>query len=159
MGALTRTAMGVTEGIAVPWDDPGFWTGAGAAGLTGAVGLILRKLAGKESLEDRLQRWQIETVQQVRSENASVRAENATLRTEVSRLRTASERLYIVESCLRIVVVKLQSIAADSPELQQVGALLSRVILVDEDTPDVMRDLLSQIDRIDGRKGRGRRGK
>lgn len=119
---------------------PDFWTGAGAAGAAGLFGWLGRMALRRESLEERLQRWQTETVKEVRSENADLRG-------EVAKLKPIAARLVIVESCLRLAVDALHSIAPESPELRQIGTLLRTAIPVDPDTPDDMHELMQKIDR------------
>lgn len=129
--------------------DIGFWSGVGAAALTGVIGwvsgffrwlsdLSKNKSERREGLEERLQRWQKETVERVHSENAGLRA-------EVADLKTLTARLPIMEACLRLAVEALHHVAPDAPELRHIGALLREAVPVDMETPDAMRDLLDKL--------------
>lgn len=120
--------------------DPGFWSGAGAAGLTGLFAWIISKFRSKESLEDRLSRWQESTV-------ARVQAENDGLRREITELKAVTSRLPIVEACLRLAVEALYHVAPEAPELRQIGTLLRKAFPVDADTPDEFRDMVAKLDR------------
>lgn len=118
--------------------DPHFWGGVAAAVITGLFGWLVQKVRHRESLEDRLQRWQTETVQRFRDENAD-------LRTEIATLKSMAARLPIMEACLRLAVDALHQIAPESPELRQIGALLRRAIPVDHDTPHDLRELIDKL--------------
>lgn len=130
---------------AVFYEDATFWQGAGATGLTGIVGLValwVRRRIGKEtkkeSLEERLQRWQESTVAQVRKENLSLRLEMAGLREQASQIP-------IMKACLSLAVDALHRLSPNSPELRQIGVLLSRAMPIDPTVPDDMRDILNRI--------------
>lgn len=131
----------------MPFSDPTFWTGAGATGITGLLGVWIRRATRKESLEERLNRWQTETVQ-------AVKAENADLREEVETLKEREGRLFIVETCLRLVVLEVMRLDPDSPVLRQVGAMLTNALPVDPELPDDMRELLVKIDAAAGKPKR-----
>lgn len=124
-------------------DDPSFWTGAGAAGITGLGAVWLRKLLHRESLEDRLQRFQTELV-------AEVRAENATLRSKVATLEHRDARVLIVETCLRLVVVELKRIDPDNEKLDQVATMLTRAVPMDRVLPDDMIELVDLLRSVEG---------
>lgn len=125
-------------GAEVPLQDLTFWQGAGAAGITGFIALWIRKITKRESLEDRLQRWQEATVQRVQKENEGLRA-------EIGALKESVARMPVMEACLGLAVNALHRIAPGSPELRQIGALLSRSFHADSDIPDDMRELLDRI--------------
>jgi len=131
----------------VGFDDPTFWQGAGAVGITGIVAVWVRKLAKRESLEDRLQRWQESTVASVRAENQELRREVTGLEREVATLNAKTGRVDIVEACLRLSVEALARIAPGAPELRQIAVLLSKAVPIDPDVPDDMRAILARIRR------------
>jgi hypothetical protein len=130
------TASGGT--IAVIYEDPSFWQGAGATGLTALVALWVRRVTRRESLEERLQRWQEATVAQVRQENIS-------LRIELAEVKARALRVPVMEACLRLAVDALHRLCPNSPELRQIGVLLSRAVPIDPTVPDEMRDILNRI--------------
>jgi hypothetical protein len=123
-----------------------FWAGAGFTGLTGLIGtLIVRWFTRRESLEDRLQRWQEDTVKRVHGENALLRKEVADLEKEVDILKRRDARTYIIETCLRLVVVELKHLAPHNEKLNQVATMLARTVPFHPDLPDDMLDLLRHI--------------
>lgn len=120
------------------YEDPSFWQGAGATGLTAIVAVWVRRFTKKESLEERLQRWQEATVAQVREENSSLRLEMAALKAQASQIP-------IMKACLSLAVDALHRLSPNSPELRQIGVLLSRAMPIDPTVPDDMRDILNRI--------------
>lgn len=133
----------------VPFDDLNFWHGAGGMGITGIIALWIRKITKRESLEERLQRWQEQTVQRVQSENE-------TLRAEVRSLKTSVARMPVVEACLGLAVNALYRISPNAPELRQIGALLSNSFSIESEIPDDMRELLDRLGSNPKKNGRGR---
>lgn len=131
---------------AVIYDDPNFWQGVGGAGLTAFAAVWVRKLTRRESLEERLQRWQETTVKRVQNENV-------TLRLEMADLKEKASQIPIMKACLSLAVDALHRLSPNSPELRQIGVLLSRAMPIDPNVPDDMRDILNRIRWSDHKEG------
>lgn len=119
-------------GQLMPLADNAVWSAGGAAFL-GALQMIrrvwLKKTNRKESLEDRLQRWQEKIVGEVRESERACRAENEELRSKIIVLEKRDSRVFIIESCLRLLVVEVRKHDPGSPVLKQVETMLSAELL------------------------------
>jgi hypothetical protein len=101
-----------------------FWTGAGTTAGAGFIGFLAHWFRRGERLEAKLD----------------------AMREKIAGLEKRDARVYIVETCLRLVVVELKRVDPDNEKLHQVATILTRAVPMDRKIPDEMGELLDLIE-------------
>jgi hypothetical protein len=115
-----------------------------AIGVLAALGAVLAKMLWRrESIEDRLQRWQSETVKRV-----SDRADQ--LEAEVMRLRLVVARVTHLELGLKLAVDEVARLDPGSRVLVLLHDVLTVAYPVEAEAPEDIAALLRQFERPGG---------
>lgn len=115
-----------------------------AIGMLTALGAVLARMAWRrESIEERLQRWQSETVQRV-SERAGQ------LEAEVMRLRLVVARVTHLELGLKLAVDEVARLDPGSRVLVLLRDVLTVAYPVEAEAPEDIADLLRKLERPGG---------
>lgn len=106
--------------------------------LAAVFGIVWKR---RESIEERLQRWQTETVERV-----TARAKE--LETEVLKLRIAVARVTHLELGLKIAVDELARVSPDNPVLLLLHDVLAAAYPIEVEAPEDIAGLIKKLKAV-----------